>query len=709
MTIQRTDLKIFKPQLLGNAPFAGGHRTTNAVESGKLNDVLSSISDVDHARSSFDLVKLYPAVNTADASLLQDAHVYIGDQPDDPLVSTLLVESSSLKETSLLSDMKNMLPLSATKYHGLSLSTAESTSSEIKVANTTAQLLPKSQQVKAKFAVNAFKHNSGTIENIFTRKAYFKAPDTANAAFFSVEVADLFSDKPDYEIYYLSVHGGWDILKPLESSSDAAQVNYANGVFDFALNDPLRAGNTCEIRYKSNKDYRYHAYALTPTLVLEPGESISPGTMKVKKAGTSEIYTDNGQGIFSDNTGNIFAQVDYATAVITPLANVDLTSTINDDLGAVIKKENSENLAYKTQVDFSLGVTAFIMTSLYIKITLSNDSVFSLSPDINGNLTHASCTGTALTSGYVSLAFLGGIEVKSVDYDIEELHDIVIPADWLGIDPSSLPNNGVVNILHENNLVSIQNRQRTEQATLTNAQKVTVLSGAKFVDIMDSNNVSLYSVTDDNYSYDKTTGEITIKSGVSGFSAPFVITAIQSELALVAQINENTLSLLSALSRTYPAGATVSSVYVLGDFQALTKDNRTLSAWGNNFSATGDAASANINTTQYPIEMNNIGAINQKWALVFTSNTAFYVLGEHIGQVANGDITADLLVINPFTGSPYFIIRKSAFGVGLNNGESFLFETLAASKPIMVTRSVSPGHTNIEFDSTSLGFFGNKD
>ncbi|MCF2829831.1 hypothetical protein L1273_24790, partial [Pseudoalteromonas sp. DL2-H6] len=85
----RSHLKIFKPQRLGSAPNAGGHRTNNAVISGKLNDVFSSISDVDHARSAFDLVKLYPAVATDDATKLSDAHVFIADQPDDPLVSTL--------------------------------------------------------------------------------------------------------------------------------------------------------------------------------------------------------------------------------------------------------------------------------------------------------------------------------------------------------------------------------------------------------------------------------------------------------------------------------------------------------------------------------------------------------------------------------------------------------------------------------------------
>ena len=116
----RTDLKIFLPEKLGNEETAGGHRTANAITSGKLNEVFSSISDYDHARSSFDIVKLYPALSTDDDSRLQDAHIFLSDQPDDPLVNVLLVESPDLKETSLVSDMTELLPKVSTKYHGTS-------------------------------------------------------------------------------------------------------------------------------------------------------------------------------------------------------------------------------------------------------------------------------------------------------------------------------------------------------------------------------------------------------------------------------------------------------------------------------------------------------------------------------------------------------------------------------------------------------------
>ena len=107
--------------------------------------------------------------------------------------------------------------------------------------------------------------------------------------------------------------------------------------------------------------------------------------------------------------------------------------------------------------------------------------------------------------------------------------------------------------------------------------------------------------------------------------------------------------------------------------------------------------------------MNNIGAINQRWAIVFTSSTAYNVVGEFVGTIYSGDILNDCAPINRFVNSPYFILRKDAFGAGLNPGEAFLFTTEAASKPIMATRSVSPGHSEITIDNSTLSFRGNKD
>ncbi|OUL59269.1 hypothetical protein [Pseudoalteromonas ulvae] len=710
--MQRTDLKLFKPQLISNDSFAGGHRTNNEVVSGRLNEVFKPISDVDHARSAFDMAKLYAAVSTDDASRLHDANVFISEQPADSLVNTLIIELPTLKDNHVLSDIKNQLKLSSTKFHGMAVSTAPSTLNTIAVDKTQAPLLPKAQKTVPKVGINAYSFTPTQGANHLPMRELSIKAQTSDLAFFSLPATDVFLDKPAYYSYgYLTSENSWLYLNPLDNPSDAAQVSVdvQTGTFNFALAKPLRAGSTFTWRYASALDYRYHAYAITSTLVLGSNEYIKPGTWRIKKAGESAVYTDNGRGIFTDSTGAVFAQGNYDTGEISPAGAFETTAPLADDLGCVVTVSTPENSAYPSKINFNLQTNSFAMSSLYLKLTTDTGAVFSAAADSAGNISHANVTGTVSSNGDVSLTILNNTKISRIDYDINELETIVIPSDWLGIDANTLPNNGVVNIISQYATVSVQHRERTEHSALTSGQTLAVLADANFVDVVDVNGASLYSPTDANYGYDKSTGTLTINAGISAFTAPFIVTAVQRELATVVDISNNTLTLLSDLTRTYPAGSVVSSVYVLGDLQALVKDERTLSAWQNDFAGTGAAASNSLNTQQYPIEVNNKGCIAQRWAIVFSSNTAFSIIGEDIGQIYYGDTLNDCVVMNPFVNQPYFIIRKQAFGAGLNPGECFLFETLTASKPFVATRATSPGHSIIEFDKSTLTFAGNKE
>ncbi len=107
--MNRTDLKIFKPESLGQTDDAGGYRSKNEVVSGKLSDLLTPISDIDHAQSALDIVMFYPTVDTPDAQLLQDGHLFISQPLTDPKVTALLIESDALEDASTLADMREIL------------------------------------------------------------------------------------------------------------------------------------------------------------------------------------------------------------------------------------------------------------------------------------------------------------------------------------------------------------------------------------------------------------------------------------------------------------------------------------------------------------------------------------------------------------------------------------------------------------------------
>lgn len=112
--MNRNDLKIFKPELLGDHDSSGGQRTLNPIDSSKLNELYRPISDIDHAQSAIDIVKAYPGLNTQTTESLLDGHVFISEPPADPLVNTMLVESDALNDASRLTDMREILQSSVT-------------------------------------------------------------------------------------------------------------------------------------------------------------------------------------------------------------------------------------------------------------------------------------------------------------------------------------------------------------------------------------------------------------------------------------------------------------------------------------------------------------------------------------------------------------------------------------------------------------------
>lgn len=705
--MQRNNLKIFKSESLEQHADAGGQRTNNEVVNGKLNDVFRSITEVDYAQSAFELVKLYPSVATHDATRLADSHVYLSEKPQDPLVNTLIIEPEALTDSAKLDDMRASINSATTKFHGMSVLTQGVTEGDmdLHLAATKTQLLPQVTLTNDQLNVQAFSFSPTTSStHNKTRVKTFTAPASSNVALFNIDVDDYFDAMPEFEVKYLSVSAGWRTLKPFETAAHFDEVKYQNGQFVFTLSSvyPMRAGSVLEVTYHSSKDYRKHSYAITPTLTLAAGEKILANTYRVKKTGDTTVYTDK-DGVFVDSTGQVFAQVNLETGEITPSGAVDLNGTFNDDLGCIVLVATTESQTYPTDISFSVNSDNYRTDSLRLVVTRADDSEFSVSANEFGDISHTQLNGT-FKNGYVKLT--ASVDIANIAYDLTVIEHTPIDAPWLNIDTWYLPRDGFVNMYTPNRMVCIQNRERTEQTTLANGQTINSMIDADYIDITDSNGASLYDSNDANYSYDKATGVITINAGVSAFVAPFIITAVQHELRLVTEVDDGKVRLLSPVQRDYPQGAVVSSVQWLNDLQALALNARTQSAWNNNFGQEGAAGSNSLNLEQYPIEMNNLGAINQRWALVWGTNNTFVLFGESVGEIGSGDVLNDFAPVNPITQQPFMIIRKEALGAGLQPGECLLFETTAAGNPIMVSRCISPGHSNIEFDSTTLSFKG---
>jgi hypothetical protein len=170
------------------------------------------------------------------------------------------------------------------------------------------------------------------------------------------------------------------------------------------------------------------------------------------------------------------------------------------------------------------------------------------------------------------------------------------------------------------------------------------------------------------------------------------------------------ISLQKPLSHAYPAGTLVSSALIIGDMQArytnLFEQTTWTSVWSD--SLIGSAPTGQFNDTLYPIEVTNRGAITERWALIFISTTAFRVVGEFSGEIAQGSTATVCTPINPNTGVPYFTLDPLGWGAGgWSVGNVLRFKTVGAVAPVWISRTVLQAEAAGDSDYFQIQIRGN--
>lgn len=120
----------------------------------------------------------------------------------------------------------------------------------------------------------------------------------------------------------------------------------------------------------------------------------------------------------------------------------------------------------------------------------------------------------------------------------------------------------------------------------------------------------------------------------------------------------------------------------------------------------GRAGKISMTAMQYSPE--NV-ALQERWALIFTSTTDFRIVGESVGQVGTGTVNADTAPPNPATGAPYFTIKAAGWGGGWSQGNVLRFNTAAANYPIWIARTVLQGPAQQINDSFRVQIRGDID
>ena len=269
---------------------------------------------------------------------------------------------------------------------------------------------------------------------------------------------------------------------------------------------------------------------------------------------------------------------------------------------------------------------------------------------------------------------------------------IPLSSSILGLDPVRLPPDGRVPVYSIGDVAVILNDQTTvgtfANGTTTNLHRVRLAK----VTVKDA---AGNMIAVDKYSVNLDTGILTWNN-LSGVSQPLTITDRIEDMGVVTDVQiTGELTLSQPISHAFPIDNTlVSNAVVHGTIYARVSVPFDQQTWTNVWSDSviGSTVAAQYNSSQYPIVVDNHSAIQERWALIFTTATLFNVIGEHVGQIVTGaNINTDTAPINPNTTQPYFTIPSGGWGSGWSAGNVLRFNTYAANAPVWIIQSIGQG------------------
>lgn len=266
-----------------------------------------------------------------------------------------------------------------------------------------------------------------------------------------------------------------------------------------------------------------------------------------------------------------------------------------------------------------------------------------------------------------------------------------IDAALLGIDPVRLPSDGRVPIFRAGGFAVVGHTGEIT-GTVVNTQVVDCgrvrLSRVK---VIGANAVEIVT----GYTEDLEAGTVTF-TDVTGYSQPVTVEHRIEDMVVVSDVQINgTLGFTRQLTHDYPVpGSYVSSALVSSDLRSRVSHLFDQASWDGTTwldALSGSAATGTYNDSLYPVAVTNIGAVTERWALRFTSTTAFQIIGEHVGVIGTGTINADTAPVNPATGAPYFTLLEGGWGTGWATGNVLRINTVGALYPFWMVRTTQQG------------------
>ncbi len=306
------------------------------------------------------------------------------------------------------------------------------------------------------------------------------------------------------------------------------------------------------------------------------------------------------------------------------------------------------------------------------------------------------------------------IDPTSVRYNAVAYTYIPLDSDILGLSATRLPPDGRVPIFRVGDIGVIASSKKQQlpshvagQTYDLNDQRIS------WCELEDSNGVK---VPYDMYVVDYDYGEVTLSGdfALNSLVAPIFAAYRYQDIGLINDVQiSGQVTFTKPVTHNYSKeDSIVGSVVVVGDMFSRYTNKFVQGTWNSVWAdePTGQPITPNYNDALYPIQITNKGAIQERWALVFTDSTSFRIIGEVSGQIGTGSTTADCMPVNPITNAPYFVVKKEGWGTGGWASNNVLrFNTVAAMYPLWCIRTVKQSQPTTLSDNFQIMYRGDID
>lgn len=285
---------------------------------------------------------------------------------------------------------------------------------------------------------------------------------------------------------------------------------------------------------------------------------------------------------------------------------------------------------------------------------------------------------------------------------------IYLPVDvsLMGIDPAALPADGRAVHVRPGNTCAVGVTHGG--AAFAPQVGMTYNVGAQrlsFVQVLsDVDGAEIFT----GYDADLDAGTVTF-TDLTGYPAMARVKGRTEVYRQIAEVRiDGRVRLTQPIGYGFPAGAIFSTALRQGDRFARVSRVYDQASWNGTKWYDGldpekGEATGTYDTKGHPIEVSNIGAITERWAVRLRQDgSTFDFIGQHLGQIASGNINQDFSPVNQAAGAPYLTIRAAGWNSGWLGGNVLFIDTVGTEAAIDVVRCTQPGSPAGMDDSFTL-------